>query len=53
MSYYYSLITMKKVEVDNVIAMIEKPINDGRIIGLSKWNNKKGIVIITEGEAGK
>ena len=44
---------MKKVEVDNVIAMIEKPINDARIIGLSKWNNKKAIVIITEEEAGK
>jgi len=44
---------MKKVEVDNVIAMIEKPINDGRIIGLSKWNDKKAIVIIMDEEAGK
>ena len=44
---------MKKVEVDNVKAMIEKPINQGRIIGLSKWNEKKAIVIITEEEGGK
>ena len=53
MSYNYSLITMKKVEVDNVIAMIEKSINDGRIIGLSKWNDKKAIVIITDEGAGE
>ncbi|MEF8880126.1 MAG: hypothetical protein V5A64_07045 [Candidatus Thermoplasmatota archaeon] len=38
----------KKVEISNVVAMIEKPIKDARIIGLSQWNGKNAIVIITD-----
>ncbi len=44
---------MKKVEVDNVIAMIEKPIKEARITGLKPWSGKKAIVIITNEEAGE
>lgn len=41
---------MKKVLVDNVVAMIEKPIKNARIIGLSQWEGKKAIIIITNEE---
>lgn len=37
----------KKVEINNVVAMIEKPIKDARIIGLSQWNGNNAIVVIT------
>lgn len=37
---------MRKVEIDNVKAMIEKEIKDGRIVGLKAWEGKKAIVII-------
>ncbi len=41
---------MKSVTIDNVEAMIEKPIKGSRIIGLTKWEGKKAIVVIIEDE---
>lgn len=38
----------KQIVVDNVVAMIEKPIKDARIIGLKQWEGKKAIIVITE-----
>lgn len=35
-----------KVEEDNVEAVIDKYIKDGRVIGLSKWEGKKVKVLI-------
>jgi len=47
MGIYY--IFMKKVEIDNVAAMIEKKIDpEGRIAGLKQWEGKKAIVLIIE-----
>jgi len=37
---------MRKVEIDNVEAMVEKPIKDGRIVGLKQWEGKKAVVVI-------
>ena len=37
---------MQKVEIGNVIAMIEKPIKGGRITGLKQWEGKYAIVVI-------
>ena len=51
MLQYYILVTMKSVTIDNVEAMIEKPIKASRIIGLKAWEGKKAIVVITEEEA--
>lgn len=39
---------MRKVEIDNVEAMIEKEIKDGRIVGLRTWEGRKAIVLITK-----
>lgn len=42
---------MKKIEISDVEAMIEKTINkDGKIWGLKDWANKKAIIIITKGK---
>jgi|WetSurMetagenome_2_1015567.scaffolds.fasta_scaffold25230_3 hypothetical protein len=42
---------MRKIEIDNVEAMIEKPINkDGKIWGLKDWKNKKALIIIIKEE---
>jgi len=46
---YY--IFMKKVEVDNVEVMLEKPVDGfGRISGLSQWKNRKAVVLILNNE---
>jgi len=37
---------MQKVEIGNVIAMVEKTIKEGRITGLKQWEGKKAIVVI-------
>ena len=40
---------MRKVEIDNVVAMVEKEIDKtGRISGLKQWMDKKAIVVILE-----
>jgi len=44
---------MKSVTIDNVEAMIEKPIKDSRIIGLKAWKGRKAIVVIVEDEGAK
>ena len=47
MGIYY--IFMKKVEIDNVVAMIEKTIDpEGRVAGLKQWEGKKAIILIVE-----
>ena len=47
MARYY--IFMKKVEIDNVVALLEKEIDKtGRISGLKQWEGKKAIVLIVE-----
>ena len=47
MARYY--IFMKKVEIDNVLALLEKEIDKtGRISGLKQWEGKKAIVLIVE-----
>lgn len=38
---------MRKIEVDNVEAMIEKTVSDdGKIWGLKEWANKKVVIIV-------
>lgn len=38
---------MRKIEIDDVEAMIEKTINkDGRVWGLKDWKNKKVLIIV-------
>lgn len=38
---------MRKLEIDDIEAMIEKTINeDGRIWGLKEWKKRKAIIII-------
>ena len=38
---------MRKIEIDNVEAMLEKEIDKtGRISGLKQWEGRKAIVII-------
>jgi hypothetical protein len=45
---------MRKLEIDNITAMIEKPISkDGRVCGLKDWKNKKAIIIIQENKKRK
>ena len=39
---------MNKIEIDNVFAMVEKTIKEGRITGLKQWEGKNAIVIIIE-----
>jgi len=39
---------MRKVEIENVEAMVEKEIKDGRIVGLKAWEGRKAIVVITK-----
>jgi len=37
---------MRKVEIDNAEAMVERDIKNGRIIGLTAWEGRKAIVIV-------
>ena len=37
---------MNRVEIDNVFAMVEKPIKEGRITGLKQWEGKNAIIIV-------
>ena len=37
---------MGKVEIDNVEAMLEKEVKDGRVIGLTAWEGKNAIIVI-------
>ena len=38
---------MRRIEIDNVEAMLEKTVSeDGKIWGLKEWANKKAIIII-------
>lgn len=42
---------MRKIEIDDVEAMIEKTINkDGKVWGLKDWKNKKALIIIPKGD---
>jgi len=49
MARYYMF--MKKIEIDNVEIMLQKPIDSfGRISGLSPWKNRKAVVLILNNE---
>jgi hypothetical protein len=37
---------MSKVEIDNVEAMLEKEVKDGRVIGLTAWEGRKAVIVI-------
>jgi len=40
---------MRKVEIENVEAMVEKPIDKiGRITGLKQWEGRKAIIVISK-----
>lgn len=45
--------SMNEVKLKNVVAMVEKPIKEGRITGLKQWDGMTAIVVIKNGERDK
>lgn len=42
--------TMRRIEIDNVIEMLEKTVTkDGKVGGLKKYSEKNVLIVITKG----
>ena len=39
---------MNEVKLENVVAMVEKPIKEGRVTGLKQWEGMKAIIVVTK-----